>query len=124
MATLKKTIKQQYEEIIANYPLSDEHKEFLEGRIAMCDKKTVNRKPTERQIKNAEIAKSVYEFMVHNGGKYTVSDLMKKVPAFAEIEGISNQFATSIVKSLVDKKWIKRSEEKGKAYFEAVVEEA
>ena len=117
MATKKKTQKEWYEEIIA--VLTDEgQKDFLRSRIEQLEKKNASTsgKMTPLQLANAELAQRVLDFM-ETGKPYTVSELMKSCPAFKEIaETLSNQKATSIVRSLVPEK-VERSVDKGKAYF-------
>jgi hypothetical protein len=50
------TIKEQFAEILEQYPLSPAHREFIEGRIEVLDRKSTDRKPTAKQVQNAEIA--------------------------------------------------------------------
>lgn len=116
----KKTIRDYLNEIKAQYPLTEEHKGFIDSRLAALDKKTTERKPTATQVANEKLAAALYEHMLSVGGKHTVSGLMKSAPCFAEIEGLSQSKANSIVKKLKDSGRVQRSEEKGVAYFTAV----
>lgn len=113
----KKTIREYLNEILNDYPLSAEHKTFVEERLAALDKKSTTRKPTAQQIKNKAVADEVLNFMRDNGAKLTVTDMLKKVPAFATIPDISSQYANHIVKVLKDAGLLTRVEEKGKALF-------
>lgn len=115
--TNKKTIKDYLNELLNDYPLSAEHREFIEGRIAAADKKSTTRKPTASQIKNKAVADEVLEFMRSSGLKLSVSDMLKKVPAFASIPDVTSQYANHIVKTLKDNGTLTRVEEKGKALF-------
>jgi hypothetical protein len=115
----QKTIREYFEEILTAYDLTDEHRDFVEKRLAALSKKTTDRKPTATQIANENLAVALHEHMLAVGGKHTVSSLMKSAPCFAEIEGLSQSKANSIVKKLKDSGRVVRTEEKGVAYFEA-----
>lgn len=115
----KKTIKEYLNEILNDYPLSAEHKNFIEERIAAVEKKSTTRKPTAQQIKNKAVADEVLAFMRDSGIELTVSEMLKQVPAFAAIPDITSQYANHIVKVLKDANLLTRVEKKGKAYFSA-----
>ena len=118
MAT-KKTIKEMFVEIMENYSLSAEHKDFIEGRIALCDKKSADRKPTEKQLKNKALSEQILDFLIEDGGSYTVADLIKKVPTLASMEETpSTSFVSALIKPLKDSGAVVRTEVKGRAYFE------
>ena len=51
----KKTIKEMYEEIVATYNLSDEHKAFLLDRAAKSVRKSSGTKaPSKKTLENRE----------------------------------------------------------------------
>ena len=54
---------------------------------------------------------------MENGKKYTITDLMKEIPACAEL---SNQRVSALVRQLVADGSVERTEEKRKAYFHKV----
>jgi hypothetical protein len=116
----KKTQKEMYNELLALPNLTEEQKEFLQGRIAQLEKKTTNKKLTEVQKRNLELANAVYEYMQENV-EYTVTDLMKEVSALRVIDPLTNQFTTHIVGLLVKDKKIVRKEVKGRAKFIKVI---
>ena len=118
------TIKEQFAEIMEQYPLSPAHREFIEGRIAVLDRKTTDRKPTAKQVQNAEVAEQVYEFMANEPNRlFTCGELLKVCPALANCETPSASYANAIIKRLKDAGRIVRTESKGRAYFQAVVGE-
>lgn len=120
MTTKKeKTIRESLVEILNDYPLSEEHRVFVEGRISALDKKSSTRKPSASQIKNKTVATEVLAYMRDTGEKLTVSEMLKKVPTFNSIPDISHAYANHIVKLLKDDGELIRTEEKGKAYFQA-----
>ena len=114
----KMTIAETFAEIVETYDLSEEHKAFLLDRAAKSVRKTADgeRKPTAKQLANAEVAAAVYEQMESNRA-YTVTEMVKVLPAF---EGVSASYANAIVKKLKDSGKVERSEVKGRAYFTKV----
>ena len=109
-----------YNELLALPNLTEEQKEFLKGRIEQLEKKTANKKETEKQKANQQLTQEVYDYMQEDK-MYTITELMKEVPAFQEIDALSNQFATHIVKLLKDSGRVTRVVEKGRAKFVKVV---
>lgn len=118
------TIKEQFAEIMEQYPLSPAHRKFFEERIAVLDRKTTERKPTAHQLQNAEIAEQVYAFMANEPNRlFTCGELLKVCPALANCETPSASYANAIIKRLKDAGRVLRTESKGRAYFQAVVGE-
>lgn len=115
------TIAKQYETIIDKVKniLSDEEIKFLNERKELHEKKNASRKPTKTQEANKVLAEGVLEFLASKPNQtFTVSELMKSVPCFANYEGdLTHSKANAIVKMLKDANLVVRSEEKGKAYF-------
>ena len=118
----KITIAKQYENIIAKVEgiLTAEEVKFLIERKELHEKKNASRKPTKVQEANMVLAEGVLDYMRENPNRlYTVSDLMKSAPCFANYEGdLTHSKANAIVKKLKDNGLIVRSEDKGKAYFQ------
>ena len=116
----KLTIAETFAEIVATYDLSEEHKAFLLERADKASRKSNGeRKPTAKQLHNAEIAEAVYAEMESNRA-YTVSEMIKVIPTFAEMDECSASYANAIVKKLKDAGRVTRSEIKGRAYFTKV----
>lgn len=117
MSNKKMTIAETFAEIVATYDLSEEHKAFLLERADKASRKSNGeRKPTAKQVKNAEVADKVYEQMEPNR-LYTVSEMVKVLPIFAEMDECSASYANAIVKKLKDAGRVTRSVDKGRAYF-------
>jgi hypothetical protein len=74
-----------------------------------------------KQVQNAEVADKVYEQMEPNR-LYTVSEMIKVLPIFAEMSECSASYANAIVKKLKDAGRVTRSVDKGRAYFCKVVD--
>lgn len=92
--------------------------EFITHEIDLLDRKnTVDKKPTATQVANEGIKSDIKAFLdAHKGEKYTVSALMKSVPAIADA---SNQKVSSLVRQMVLDGQADRIEDKRKAYFTA-----
>lgn len=115
----KKTQKELYTELLALCQ-TDEQRKFVESRLEQLAKKSVSKKETEKQKANQQLTQEVYDYMQEDK-MYTITELMKEVPAFQEIDALSNQFATHIVKLLKDSGRVTRVVEKGRAKFVKVV---
>ena len=111
----KKTQKELFNEILGAYGLTEEHKEFIKGRIAQLDKKSSAKsdKPTATQKANAELKDKILAEM-ESGKLYTVSDMLKTLECCADL---SNQKVSAIMKQLVEGYRVIRTEDKRKAYF-------
>lgn len=120
--TKEPTIRERFEEILNSYDLSAEHKAFIEGRIEVLARKSTERKPTAKQLQNAEVANAVYEQM-ESGRSYTCTEMLKVIPAFKAIPDCSASYANAIIKRLRDAGLVERAEVKGRAYFTKVEQE-
>jgi hypothetical protein len=111
----KMTIVEQYEAIIGKVEgvLTAEEIAFLVERKDMHSKKNASRKPTKAQEENEGIKSSIIEGM-EKGKAYTITDLIKSIPAIADL---TNQRVSALVRQLKDEGAVTRKEEKGKAYF-------
>ena len=87
--------------------------EFIDHELELLAKKnSAEKKPTAQQTANEGIKSAIVEGM-EKGKKYTITDLMKAIPACAEL---SNQKVSQLVRQMIPDK-IVRVEEKRKAYF-------
>jgi hypothetical protein len=92
--------------------------EFIDHELELLAKKNASeKKPTAQQVANAGVADAIYEGMVE-GTLYTITDLIKQVPACAEL---TNQRVSAIVRGMIGTK-VERVEEKRKAYFRKIAE--
>ena len=122
MANVKKTHKELYTEVLGMID-SQEHKDFIQGRINAIEKKSASKKVSEHQLRNTELANGIYEFMCENADTlYTITDIMKSVECLQEIDPLSNQFVTNLVTSLKKEGKIERIMEKGRAKFRVSTE--
>ena len=111
----KMTIVEQYEAIIGKVEgiLTADEIAFLKERADMVAKKNANRKPTKIQEENEGYKSSIIEGM-EKGKIYTITDLIKSIPAIADL---TNQRVSALVRQLKEEDLVIRKEEKGKAYF-------
>ena len=103
-------------EIVENsdHPKSAELVEKIENEIALLAKKnSAEKKPTAQQTANEGIKTDILNGM-ESGKAYTITDLIKSVPACAEL---TNQRVSSLVRQLVESNQVIRTEDKRKAYF-------
>ena len=115
----KKTLKELYTEILENYPLTQEHKDFLNDRIEKLAKKSSGNKDNEKAEANQVLAEAIYAYM-DKDKKYLISDLMKEVPELQEIDPLSNQRVTHLVGILVKDGRVVKTKEKGRTYHQAI----
>lgn len=110
----KMTNVKAIEYVLANATLPTDVKEKLEKMKAQFVKKnSADRKPTANQVENAEFKVAILDYLA-TVESATISDLMKSVPALAEL---SNQRVSAIVRQLKDSGEVVREEIKRKAYF-------
>ncbi len=119
MANAKKMTKREmFEQIKANYNLTQAEIDFINHELELLAKKNSGeKKPTATQTANVGIKNAILNGM-EVGKKYTITDLMKSIP---EIADLSNQRVSALVRQLIDSEDVVRTEEKRKAYFEKVV---
>ena len=120
MANAKKMTKREiFEQIKANYSLTQAEIDFIDHELELLAKKNSGeKKPTATQTANVGIKSAILAGM-EVGKKYTITDLMKSIP---EIADLSNQRVSALVRQLIDSGEVERTEEKRKAYFSKVAD--
>lgn len=97
--------------------IPSEVREKLVNIKASIDKKnSAERKPTATQTENVGLKVAILEGM-ESGKAYTIGDLMKEIPALADL---TNQRVSALVRQLKDEGLVVREEIKRKAYFTKV----
>lgn len=113
----KMTKREMFEQIKRNYDLTQAEIDFIDHELELLAKKnSADKKPTKVQVENEGIKSEILEGM-EVGKAYTITDLIKEVPAIAEL---SNQRVSALVRQLVADGSVVRNEEKRKAYFTKV----
>jgi hypothetical protein len=124
MATImengKRVTKKEMYERILTHTNDDLEKQFIEGEIALLEKKnSAEKKPTKTQVENAGIKGAILDYMVE-GTRYTVTEIIK---GCGECKDLSNQRVSAILRQMYNDGAINRVEDKRKTYFEIVVED-
>ena len=118
MANQKKSTKaQMFAQLKANYPLTEDEVKFIDHELELLSKKnSAEKKPTAQQTANEGIKQSIVDGM-ENGKAYTITDIIKSVPACADL---TNQRVSALMRQLVESGAVVRTEDKRKAYFTKV----
>jgi hypothetical protein len=97
---------------------AEEAKAKLYKMIEQLDKKaSTEKKPTKTQIEADALADALYDEMLAEGGKLTVSEMLAK---FDCVKGMSNQKVSAIVRKLKDAGKVVKDVEGRKSLFSAV----
>lgn len=106
---------------VINAMLVDEHistnaifVEYLEHEIELLNRKSINRKPTERQVENVRLMEVIKEVLKKVDNPVTVTELQK---LNAELEPLANQKISALLKKLVDNGEASKIMDKKKATF-------
>lgn len=115
--TKKLTKKEMFAQILTH--LTDENEiAFINHEIELLNNKASGtRKPTATQVENEKIKVVIIDFL-NTVDSATITDIQKG----ANLEEISNQKMSAILKQLVDSKVVAKTYEKRKAYFSVVGE--
>ncbi len=115
---MKKMTKREYfEQIKANYNLTEAEVAFIDHEIDLLAKKNASggeRKPTATQKENVGIKDAILEVLAE-GSALTVTEIVKALDG-----DFTNQKVSALVRQLVADGKVERFEEKRKAYFKAV----
>lgn len=117
MTTAKMTNKTALNAALSYIPESETAvREKLVKMIEQLDKKNASpRKQTAQQAKNEDFKASIVDFLADNADTgYTVSDLLKAVPA---LEGDSNQHVSALMRALVLSGTVEKYTDKRRTYF-------
>lgn len=96
---------------------TDEIIEKLEKMLVQTEKKSSSeRKPTAKQEANKKLEAVILDYLNAQIEGKTVTDMMKEIP---ELDGMSNQKVSSLVKPLKDDGIIVKEVIKGRSYFSA-----
>ena len=121
MSNTKKLTKREKFEMIAKVKEVKENPilaEFIEHELELLAKKNSSeKKPTAVQVENEKIKTVIYEVLIENGGKMTITEMQKANTGLGEL---SNQKISALVKQLIADGKVEKIEEKRKAYFKAV----
>ena len=113
----KKTINEMYAELLnlAEVKANPEFVEFIEGRIAVNNKKSESKKQTPTQKANEEIKNVLVEEILSGGQVMTVTQMTKALES--KYPEITLNKVNALVRQLKLDGVVTRNEEKGVAYF-------
>lgn len=113
--TKKMTKAEMWKQIMANHPLTEDEKAFINHELELLAKKnSAEKKPTIQQKANMRIADAIVEFMASQPNRlFMINELVKEVPACADLTG---QRVSAIVRGMIGDR-VERIEEKRRAYF-------
>ena len=115
MNSAKKMTKRDYfNQLKEKYPLTQDEIHFIDREIELLDKKNSGEKKPTPQQKANEILKDAILKGMKEKVQYTITAIIKTVPECAEL---TNQKVSAVVRQMVEKGSLVRTEEKGKAYF-------
>ena len=98
----------------SNHPQTAELVAKIENELTLLAKKnSAEKKPTAQQVANDSVKQAIIDGMEH-GVPYTITDIIKSVPACAEL---TNQRVSALMRQLKDAGVVIRTEDKRKAYF-------
>ena len=123
METKKITNKLALEYVMNNFDIPADVLEKLEKMHDSLNRKSAsasgNRKPTAKQIANAEYKKNIVAFMSNEPNRiFTASEVQKGCPNLPE--DISNQKTSALLNQLVNAGNLEKLKEKGKTFFKFV----
>lgn len=113
----KMTINEYYNALLnlSEVKANPEFVEFLEGRIAVNNKKSESKKQTPTQKANEEIKNFIVESVLSGGNVMTVTQITKALES--KYEGVTLNKVNALVRQLKLDGVVVRTEEKGVAYF-------
>lgn len=123
MANEKKLTKRDKYALLLTIPAVAENEmlvDFISHEVELLSRKnSADKKPSATQTANMGIQSAILEAMAENR-LYTVTEIMKEVPACAEL---TNQKVSAQMRVLVNADLVERIEDKRKTYFRKVAGE-
>lgn len=113
--TKKMTKREMFEQIKANYNLTDEEVAFIDHELELLAKKnasTGERKPTATQKANEGIKDVIVDVLADNGGQMTVTEIAKAIDG-----DYTNQKISALVRQLIADGRVEKIVDKRKSYF-------
>ena len=113
-STRKPTKRDMFNELLNLPGLTQEQKDFINHEIDLLNKKNSgDKKPTATQVANEALKVAIAEDM-EPGRQYTVTDVIKEVPACA---GLNNQKVSPLMNAMVLDGILVKTTDKRRSYF-------
>ena len=113
--TKKMTKREMYEQIKANYALTEAEVAFIDHELELLAKKnasTGERKPTATQKANEGIKETIVGVLADNGGQMTVTEIAKAIDG-----DYTNQKISALVRQLIADGRVEKVVDKRKSFF-------
>lgn len=113
--TKKMTKREMYEQIKANYALTEEEVAFIDHELELLAKKnasTGERKPTATQKANEGVKDAIVDVLVANGEQMTVSEIVKVIDG-----DYTNQKISALLRQLIADGKVEKVVDKRKSFF-------
>lgn len=113
--TKKMTKREMFEQIKANYNLTDEEVAFIDHELELLAKKnasTGERKPTATQKANEGIKDVIVDVLGANGGQMTVTEIVKTIDG-----DFTNQKISALLRQLIADGKVEKVVDKRKSFF-------
>ena len=118
MTNKKMTKREMFEQIKANYQLTEAERAFIDHELELLAKKnSAEKKPTAQQVANEGLKSVILNVLTENSGLMTVTDVQKSCE---ELSALSNQRVSALLRQMRDDGKVERVEDKRKAYFKAI----
>ena len=111
----KMTKREMYEQIKANYALTDEEVAFIDHELELLAKKnasTGERKPTATQKANEGVKDAIVDVLIANGEQMTVSEIVKVIDG-----DYTNQKISALLRQLIADGKVEKVVDKRKSFF-------
>lgn len=113
--TKKMTKREMYEQIKANYALTEAEVAFIDHELELLAKKnasTGERKPTATQKANEGIKETIVGVLADNGEQMTVTEIAKAIDG-----DYTNQKISALVRQLIADGRVEKVVDKRKSFF-------
>lgn len=115
----KKVTKREYYGMILGMAEVQERQDlvdFINHEVELLDKKASNKRPTKVQVENENIKNIILKTLTNLDRVATISEIQE---ANEELQELSNQKISALLKLLINDNKVTRIEDKRKAYFKA-----
>lgn len=110
----KPTKREMFTELLNLPGLTDEQKDFINHEIDLLTKKNSGeKKPTATQVANEALKVAIADG-IEPGRQYTVTEIIKEVPACA---GLTNQKVSPLVNQMVEDGRLVKTVDKRRSFF-------
>ena len=120
MANKKMTKADYFNQIMENYPLTEEERAFIEHELELLSKKNASKsnKPTKTQVENEGFKEIILSVLVEAGKPMEIAEIRK---ADERVGDFSSPKFAALLNQMVKIGTVVKTTDKRKVYWEAVV---